>query len=299
MKQTYEDTTDLFGPHWKHFMPLIGEKGDLTGSYGTAILIAPHIAITAAHILEDYLKWHNLKPEDLTNESEIEMSLYLLSIPEQKQVEKYQTFKDIKSRTIYNVKQIIHAIPSDIAVLILQSDKWPDQYPSLDLRPPAIGDDVFAFGYPGSDTEISDELEGDQRTLMLGISPKIAEGPVLDCFPVQRGEYTHSFPMFEAHFRTDGGMSGGPIISKKTGDIVGIVSASPDTTNEFGDYITIAASLAPLLRVKIAVNGHEFSLFDYLEKRDLPIKNREDYQLDKNSNTLSYHGPERDLTRHL
>ena len=126
------------------------------------------------------------------------------------------------------------------------------------IRPalPKLGDELIAAGYYKMEGKITGESKNivkyKQDTAYSG-------GRVVQVHPEFRDSVRLNFPCFQTDARFEGGMSGGPIFDKKTGNVVGVVCSSFESIDEEDEksFISYGSLIWPILgsRVKISL-GH-------------------------------------------
>lgn len=289
MQQEYS-SIELFGDYWNIVNLIVGEKDDKVAIFGTAFHIAPNLAVTAAHVIDEYSKWEGV--DDRSQGKKLSFPIYMLSFKDEKRVKVGVLSKDGFTR--YNIKHI--TFPSkddDIALLILDSSSDNRHYPILDFRPPKVGTELFSIGFPETISDYT-TVSKHEKGVEIGINPTLTSGYTSEVFP-QSHSILHPYPGVYVFFQTDGGMSGAPVFCRQTGDIIGIVSSSTSTPNSQGHYQSFVATLAPLLKLRLLDNaGKEMSLSDYLVRLSLNPKNISDYTFDKDTSKPIYNGPKLD-----
>jgi hypothetical protein len=299
MQQEYSATV-LFDTYWEQINLIVGEKDGKVEVFGTAFHIAPNLALTAAHVVEEYAKWGDAEIKSLPQNANLAMSLYLLSVNERNTQLETQTFCEEGSFTQYNIKHVtIPLVTDDIALLILENGKFPKTYPLLDFRPPKVGEELFSMGFPKSIANPV-QLRGVENGISIGIDPVITSGYVSEVFPEQHSTTWHPYPGVYVYFRTEGGMSGSPVFSRNTGHIIGLVSSSPNSPDQHGNYQSFIATLAPLLKIELQFgNGNKTKFSERLERLGLTPKNTTDYSFDSETGKPIYCGPSLDELANL
>jgi Trypsin-like peptidase domain len=267
-------------------MPIIGEKNGQVASFGTAFLIAPYLALTAMHVLEEYAKWDNIDLLKEGSKTNLTTSLYLLNVAEDNQNLEVQTFLP-NEYTKYKIKQVIKTSKrDDVALLILHNKTNLKNYPVLDFRPPKVGEQLWGMGFPATQSNYM-KMKDTRLAIALGMNPKITEGYVSDTFP---NGINPSFLGATVWFRTEGGMSGGPVLSKSNGYIKGLITDGQNHPDEHGNYVSRIATLGSILKISV----DDKNIVGYLSDLGLEHRNSTDYRLDSISGELVYQGPHLD-----
>jgi hypothetical protein len=113
---------------------------------GSAFLIGRGWAVTAHHVLEDFIRRFQGPASGI---GEIGASFEILG---------YFTLEGGQRFLPFKVMRAWRAAPLDLAVLAIGvPEDWPDNHvwtvPSLDLFPPKVGTQIVAFGFPSSRLE--------------------------------------------------------------------------------------------------------------------------------------------------
>jgi hypothetical protein len=210
-------------------MALVAEHEGLTRSVGSAFAVAPGLAITASHVIDDCVNYQEKRDGYKRRDSVISLTA----------VQSYDG-----KVFVWSVDAIYGSVSSDIAFLRFARPNWwgdgPGQvkpkYARLNLNPPAVGDQVRVFGFPNS------ELHGG----VLNVSPAECECRV-QRVDVRTDEPTWYKPL--SHIELEGeiehGMSGGPCFDKDW-NVVGVNSLGWD-----GLQSAKVALLWPAMKVEI------------------------------------------------
>ena len=220
-------------------MPLIavGHRHGQVEEYvaGTAFVIAHSYALTAYHVIEDLVgryEGHAHHAGALDVRFEL---LTLLSL-------------DGNTRQLpMKALRIWRTAPLDMAILALGVPQdWPTDYrwkvPVLQLLPPKPGDEIVAFGFANT-TVIA--REGEPSEVLL--HPSTAMGHVIEVHHNARDSYRLNFPCFRTDARFDGGMSGGPVLNNRTGQICGVVCSSLPPNADDESHVSYASTLWPIV----------------------------------------------------
>jgi len=210
-------------------LALIAEHDGLSRCVGSAFAVAPGLAITASHVIDDCINYQERRDGYKRHDSVISLIA----------VQSYD-----EKVFVWSVDAIYGSASSDIAFLRFRRPNWwgdgPAQvkprYARLNLNPPVIGDNVRIFGFPNSELH-----EG-----VLSISPA-------ECVcRVQKVEVRTDQPSWYkplSHIELEGeiehGMSGGPCFDKDW-NVIGVNSLGWD-----GLPSAKVALLWPAMRVEI------------------------------------------------
>ena len=183
---------------------VIGDNGEMIGEYGGSgfAVSSDGLLITATHVI-DGLKNRLDRPD-------CHMALTRDTSPFKPQKEIYT---DIDIVAKFDVER------SDISVLSVNTDDI-SSYDYLNIRQTvpfeSMGQPVAAFGYPTNDSS-----EG------WNIAQKTTAGVIADID-------THgSFPAYEVDTLFHPGFSGGPLVSLRNGDVIGVVHSRGRYLDEF------------------------------------------------------------------
>ena len=175
---------------------------------GSAIMVAPGIAITAAHVLQQCL-------DDVMSENCGTVCWGL----------------DGDRMDIWRIRHVTFGAPgsSDLAVLSLElSSAIPEDrtfnFASISTRTPALGEPLILLGYRQSD-DPEQSPERDHRQIEARMF--MSSGNVAEHHPRGRDQLLLPGPCLQVDCHTVGGMSGGPVFDEQ-GWLVGILSSGLD-----------------------------------------------------------------------
>lgn len=122
-------------------MALVAEHDGLARSVGSAFAVAPGLAITASHVIDDCVNYREKRDGYKGRDPVISLTAV-------------QSYDD--KVFVWSVDYIYRCVSSDIAFLRFARPNWwgdgPSQvkpkYARLNLNPPAVGDKVRVFGFP-------------------------------------------------------------------------------------------------------------------------------------------------------
>ena len=210
-KPSFIETSTLLPDHdgiGEVSLPLFGasDDGNAFWASGTAVVIAPWLAMTARHVVEDYVERFGgtgiPSPEEA---STIDAHI----------TPKFRLFTCLalhggKGLISLRVGRMWFSHPMDVALLELVpgSREFPKDHnwecPVLDLSPPLVGTSIAVMGYPNSQIERKSDLEPGAWNMY----PRTSTGSVLEIHHERRDSVLLPFPSFRTNARFDGGMSG-------------------------------------------------------------------------------------------
>ncbi|WP_313553133.1 serine protease [Brevundimonas sp.] len=172
---------------------------------GSGVMVAPGMVLTATHVLDEI-------------EEKGGHPLLLSFLPDAA-----RAWLPIDVSTLTGPSEFYpdRTVSSDITLVScsLNSDALapaPLRLAPMKVALPLLGDRLWAVGFRHQLIENGAAY----------VSPMISSGVVTQAFPMGRGERMPS-PCFEVAMETIGGMSGGAVMNAQ-GEVVGIVSSSPD-----------------------------------------------------------------------
>ena len=210
-------------------MALVAEHDGLARSVGSAFAVAPGLAITASHVIDDCVNYQEKRDGYKRRDPAISLTAV-------------QSYDD--KVFVWSVDYIYGSVSSDIAFLRFARPNWWGDGPSqvkpkfarLNLNPPAVGEKVRVFGFPNSELH-----EG-----ILNIFPAECECRV-QSVDIRTDQPTWYKPL--SHIELEGeieqGMSGGPCFDKDW-NVIGVNSLGWD-----GLQLAKVALLWPAMRVEI------------------------------------------------
>lgn len=250
-KEPAFNATGLDSPITEYVLAIKAHRDDKFYASGSAIIIGHNLAITAQHVIDDFVREFEGNHIDAPPNSEVAFSFNLQLI---------HILNNGKSGQIWNVTRLWACNFTDIAVLRLSPTtqealeyKW--RPPKIDLIPPKVGERISCFGYRDPKIKkISNKIEWqvDSRTSI---------GEVTAVHDQKRDSCRLSFPCFQTNARYDGAMSGGPVF-KDTGKLCGIICSNLPPSEDGEDHVSYVTSLWPLMGMKIDIDriGHPKSI---------------------------------------
>jgi hypothetical protein len=208
--------------NWDHFNGVLLQlqitDGQKVFVHGSAVLVAPGVALAARHVLEPFLPLL----------SKGNAALYCGGItPSQLMIWQCNQFTLVGDE-------------SDIAILVLSysSDLPPGnvfRMAVITTRLPKIGDQVAMVGFTASDTEFLRQPMAAQ----VGGDVRVSIGTVSARYPHGRDRVMMPGPVLEIASSASGGMSGGPVFDHH-GLLVGIVASSFSADDHIGpSYVSL------------------------------------------------------------
>ena len=219
---------------------------------GTAVVIAPNLAITAKHVVEDFIKkFQNI---DLTqiNRNEGNTKIEILNT----NLIALQYQDNGHSLNIWRTQEVYFCLHTDIAFLFLlpfnkESENFKWETCNIDLVPPKVGSKIVGFGFHSS--SIQKEInEFGEITLRWKDQPATTIGEVIEYHPVKRDESRINFPCLQTNAKFDGGMSGGPVFNE-TGHLCGLICSSLEPSNKDEEYVSYIALIWPCLITQLNI----------------------------------------------
>lgn len=233
--------TGLDGVITQVALALVAQRPDDWYPSGTAVIIAPHLAITARHVVDEFWRYFDQNWRLKINDLQGDFGLLAFQVLEGQR------------GALWAIRRLWRSEHTDLAILQLEpfSDvaaayRW--RYPRLQLLPPAIGAEVWTFGYKGGTAAAIIDDAQTQTTVNWRSSPCTAVGTVNQVHDVYRDRGMMNFPCFCTNAPFDHGMSGGPIFHE--GKLAGII-CSGGLEADNGDKITYGTTLWPLLALKL------------------------------------------------
>lgn len=226
---------------------LLARKEDDCYPVGTAVTIAPHLAVTARHVVDEL--WRHFGDEYKLKFGRLDASFSLIA----------QQVQPNKLGAMWAVRKLWLSSHTDLAVLFLEpfSDsakqyRW--RKPMLRLSPPKVDDEVSCFGYRRGTAQAT--AEDNEIRILWNCSPSTAMGRVTEVHHAERDSGMLKFPCFRTNAPFTHGMSGGPIFVN--GLLSGIVCAGGLEEVE-GQKRCYGASLWPLLATTLELDVEGFS----------------------------------------
>lgn len=220
-----------------------GSPGAEPKAWGSGVLIAPGVGLTASHVLEAY--WKQFDDLGRWDQKSSTAGFALQAL---------QYVPGSSQPIVWHVRGAWHSPAVDVAVIQLVPDhdlprdyRWP--YVTLDVAPPAVGTEVQAFGFP-----VHEALFNASTGWVLAHEPVGSRGVVTQCYPERRDRVLRNYPCFEMDIETLDGMSGGPVFDR-AGHLRGIICSGFDS-GEAARHVSYASILWPALALPIEPTPH-------------------------------------------
>ncbi len=231
--------TGLNSPITEFALALAARRGDTFAPSGTAIVIAPYLALTAKHVIEDY--WRRFETAPLVAACDDESGNPQTNNPGKFSILAYQVLGGGRTGQIWNVTKIVLSTFTDVAFLHLthpiggvRGYEW--RGVKLRLDPPPVGARIVGFGYhsPRISVVVSD---GSNSEIEWQDSPTTTAGEVLEIYRKRRDSSMLPFPCYRTSARFEHGMSGGPVFNDQ-GELCGLICAGGKTENDYYSHVT-------------------------------------------------------------
>ncbi|MBX2969909.1 MAG: trypsin-like peptidase domain-containing protein [Cyclobacteriaceae bacterium] len=226
---------------------------------GTAVMVGPCLAMTARHVVEDFLRVFDGKKYFEGNPKKDTGTFSTMVI-------------NPKSEAKWAVQQFYFLVEGvDVAFLKLapQNQMAKDRvniFATIDLSMPKIGDKIFAFGFVDTQT-IAEKKSEDHISFGNGMSRSLAysEGVVKEVHQQYRDLSRLKFPCFQTNARFDGGMSGGPVLNEN-GIVIGLVCSNLPPSSIEEEHVSYVSLLWSSMLISISLPFPEFEL-----DKDYPV----------------------------
>lgn len=198
-------------------LSLCSMAGGTTQALGTAFLVLPGLAMTAAHVVAEY-----------EGAGRLNGGLLLL-------IGLFGT--DLRSWEVTNVRM---PVEGDVALLeavprFTHGEAVSVNHVSLTARMPKIGEPVLALGLIADRIDFPHDHDGEKGS-WISVSGLAATGTVFEFYP--RRDANLPGPTLRCNIKAPGGMSGGPVFDRD-GYVCGIVSASMEIEGEWESFVSL------------------------------------------------------------
>ena len=231
---------------YRHICPVVVEgHHDRNAVHGTAVVVAPALALTAVHVIAGALEY-SVGPEFLaaskTRKGPITARVTFTLLVRSPRTPRTEILRVTG----------VHPVPgTDVCILEFvrtargRSVRPLSPYPALRWCGPEVGESVRVLGYPY--TQLSSE---GHRKGLLRLIPIEASGTVHEVHTVKRDSAVLNFPCFRTNAFAAAGMSGCPILDRQ-GRICGLLSSSLSTADEDDEPVSYGAILKPVTGLQI------------------------------------------------
>jgi hypothetical protein len=216
---------------------------------GACTIVAGHLAITAAHVVEDFLrKWGTAEQSGPSGVAAFDLkALQILNEPVR--------------YSLWDVRQCFICPFTDIALRYLmpycetaatyaQKGSWKQL--AMDVLPPPCGSRIVGFGFHSSEARLSKNPDGTDH-IDLNDKPTATVGEVCEIHPEKRDSVKLNFPCYQVNARFDGGMSGGPVLND-SGQLCGVICDSFRFADPNEQHVSYVATLWPAMGTILNVN---------------------------------------------
>lgn len=240
---------------------VVGWRDDKYHASGSAVIIAGNLALTAAHVVDDYVERFGAEPVD--GGRQVGCGLWLVQI--QGPGPNYLIWEPrVIWRSPHSDLALIHLRPhNDLAAA---HRDW--RHPMLDFNPPKVGARVVGIGVRDPAVNVGRNADGSKH---LDINGKLTltSGEVREVHRLRRDSVRAPFPCLHVNARFDASMSGGPVFSDN-GKLCGVISSTYPPFEEGEEHASYVATLWPLLALPInAGRGDRFPRDAYYPVIDL------------------------------
>lgn len=214
--------------------PLIGFFDQRVIVGGTAVLIAPGLAITASHVFDEILAQFGYQP----NSKNAILDLYL---------------NQLSTGACWYVCGSHTWVGTDITVLNIKprnelAEKTLISRLPISVDPPDVGATVTALGYP--DTKLSIQRNDHEvLSMRFEITPTLSIGIVTDVHADYRDRVNIRFPCFAVNAEFSAGMSGGAVFNSER-ELCGLVCVGGE--GELKDH-SYAVSIWPISIIPVSL----------------------------------------------
>jgi hypothetical protein len=216
-------------------VPLASQRGDYWWASGTAVIVAPYLAITAKHVIDDHWRRQqgSLAP---SGGGHGDFSIVAFQVPEAGEA------------CLWAVRKIWPSAHTDVAFLKLEpwnegAAKHVWRWVKINVLPPTIGSPISAFGYHASTIANGDPVQWKHQA-------SNSFGRVEEVFVEMRDSARLDFPCFSVDAQFEGGMSGGPVFNEG-GELCGLICSSlppmPPETRHTSYVTTLWPALGAVL----------------------------------------------------
>ena len=215
----------------------VGRPEESTPNYvlGSGIEFYPGLILTASHVVEEFMRLYDelhfsemgerrlRNPRDhcafTAGKYTSKGTLFCASIQSVETTFSWSQGEDLKvgfseTSKVQNAGRVTSMISAELAVIQVLEEGIANPI-MIDMRPPLVGTEIVAAGFPGGNVDV--------ERLQVLMPATILHGHITEVHP-SGGETSTTFPRFVTDVDFPAGMSGGPVFRKDNGSLTGIVS---------------------------------------------------------------------------
>lgn len=206
---------------------------------GTAFFIAPHIALTARHVIDEFAEnFHGCKIYEIAGDMNFGIDFGV----------KHPKY----GLMVWSVMAYGYTPTVDMTALILELRDPPVlprdfswELPTLSLKQVTQGGEVNAVGFPKSSHKLDEA--GNHKIV---IDPRESSGHIGAVHELRRDTRMLPHPCFEIDALVPGGMSGGPVFSA-SGHVVGVAVSGFDLDENAVSPLSYASAIWPCVGIQL------------------------------------------------
>lgn len=216
---------------------------------GACTIIAGHLAITAAHVVRDFLqKWGMAEQSGRSGVAAFDLkAIQVLDHPLR------YGFWDVRQCFIcpFTDVALLHLMPyCETAATYARARSWKQL--AMDMLPPPRGSRIVGFGFHSSTSRLSENPDGTQH-VDLDDRPTATVGEVREIHREKRDSVKLNFPCYRVNARFDGGMSGGPVLND-SGQLCGVICDSFNLEDPNQEHVSYVATLWSAMGTILTIN---------------------------------------------
>lgn len=228
---------ELALPIYNQIVPIYGFTEERGYSAGTAVIIAPGIAITASHVLQGLLENFGYK----LREKDIQYNMFLT---------------ECHSMATWYVYSTTTWVGTDISVLLITPRNEPAEKKiikplQITVDPPEVDELVTAIGYPQTKIDVL-KHNHTETNIKIAIEPTISHGPVIEIHRSKRDSVVLRFPCFSVEAQYTSGMSGGAVFNENR-ELCGLVCSGGDGELSHYSHVT---SIWPMSIIPVTIQDN-------------------------------------------
>ena len=199
-------------PISSYVAPICAFAGQRAVVGGTAVIVAPRLAVTATHVLDELRTQFGYE----RSSKSLELDVYV---------------NQLNTGVCWYVCHASSWVGTDITVLSLKARNEAAstavvQQLLITVDPPAVGTRVTALGYPSTSLAIPRNDAG-VLEMNFSITPTVSEGEVIEVHRSLRDSVNLRFPCFAVNAEFSAGMSGGAVFNDSK-ELCGLVCSGGD-----------------------------------------------------------------------